>query len=105
MDINDDAFNPAQVNITPGTTVRFFNNGTEAHTATADNDLFDTEELQPGESLEVYFEGSGSVTYHCKLHPDMKGSIVVGAAEEAPNSEPSSEEDKPATESANPSKA
>ena len=28
--------------------------------------------------MPVYFEGSGSVTYHDALHPDMKGSIVVG---------------------------
>jgi len=54
------------------------NTDTEAHTATADNKLFDTGVLKPGEAFEVYFEGSGTVTYHCELHPDMKGSIVVG---------------------------
>jgi plastocyanin len=101
VDISDRAFNPAQLNITPGTTVRFVNSDTEAHTATADNDLFDTGELEPGESLEIYFEGTGSVTYHCELHPDMKGSIVVG---EAPNSEPSSEADEQDTEAAKPSR-
>ena len=78
MDINDLAFNPSQVNIAPGTTVRFVNNGNAAHTATADNALFDTGELERGESLPVYFEGAGSVTYHDALHPEMKGSIVVG---------------------------
>lgn len=59
VDINDQAFNPAQLNITPGTTVRFVNNGTVPHTATADNAVFDTGELQPGESLEVYLGGQG----------------------------------------------
>lgn len=112
VNIYNHAFDPAQLNVASGTTVRFVNKDTEPHTATADNDLFDTGELEPGGSFKVYFEGSGTVTYHCKLHPDMKGSIVVGeggggedptaekrTAEEAPN-EPSSEVDKPATEEA-----
>ena len=112
VNIYNHAFAPAQLNVASGTTLRFVNKDTEPHTATADNDLFDTGELEPGGSFKVYFEGSGTVTYHCELHPDMKGSIVVGeggggedptaekrTAEEAPN-EPSSEVDKPATEEA-----
>ena len=112
VNIYNHAFDPAQLNVASGTTVRFVNKDTEPHTATADNDLFDTGELEPGGSFKVYFEGSGMVTYHCKLHPDMKGSIVVGeggggedptaekrTAEEAPDG-PSSEVDKPATEEA-----
>jgi plastocyanin len=117
VDINYDAFNPAQLSIAPGTAVKFENKDTEAHTATADNDVFDTNRLEPGESMEVYFEGAGTVTYHDDLHPDMKGSIVVGegageedaaqqkgTAEEAQNTEPISEADQPATEAAPPLK-
>jgi plastocyanin len=116
VDINDLAFDPPQLDIAPGTRVMFVNNGTEAHTATADNELFDTGVLEPGESTWVLFRGSGTVTYHCELHPDMKGSIVVGegvggedttppkqAAEEAPN-EPSSDAAQPTTETAQPAK-
>ena len=77
VDIDDHAFDPAQRNIAPGTRVMFINNDTEPHTATADNGLFDTGELEPGDSSWVSFEGAGTVTYHCDLHPDMKGSIVV----------------------------
>ena len=79
VDISNHAFNPAQLNVAPGTTVTFVNNDTEPHTATADNGLFDTGVLQPGSSFEVFLDGSGTVTYHCELHPDMQGSIVVGA--------------------------
>src|SRR5215207_6711060 len=115
VNIYNHAFDPAQLNVASGTTVRFVNKDTEAHTATADNNLFDTGVLESGESFKVYFEGSGSVTYHDELHPDMKGSIVVGeggggedttpqkqASEVAPNNEPSSEADPPATESDKP---
>jgi plastocyanin len=108
VNIYNHAFDPAQLNVASGTTVRFINRDTEPHTATADNNLFDTGVLEPGGSYKVYFEGSGTVTYHCELHPDMKGSLVVGesggvvdtsaapkqTAEEAPN-EPSSEAVQP----------
>ena len=83
VDIHDHAFDPAQLNVGPGTTVTFVNNDIEPHTATADNGLFDTGVLEPGYSFDVFFEGSGAVTYHCALHPDMQGSIVVGQAGEA----------------------
>ena len=86
MDISDHAFNPAQLNVAPGTTVTFVNNDTEPHTATADNGLFDTGVLEPGSSFEVLLDGSGTVTYHCELHPDMQGSIVVGEAGQAGDS-------------------
>ena len=87
VDIRDRAFNPDQLNIAPGTRVMFINDDTEPHSATADNDLFDTGELAPGESSWVLFEGAGTVTYHCELHPDMKGSIVIGEAGQAGGAE------------------
>jgi plastocyanin len=83
VDIHDHAFDPAQLNVAPGTTVTFVNNDIEPHTATADNGLFDTGVLEPGYSFDVFFDGVGTVTYHCELHPDMQGSIVVGQAGEA----------------------
>src|ERR671915_1744312 len=83
VDIRDHAFNPAQLNVAPGTTVTFVNNDTEPHTATADNGVFDTGVLEPGQSLDVFLDGSGTVTYHCELHPEMQGSIVVGEAGQA----------------------
>src|SRR5215203_3885005 len=117
VDINYDVFNPDQLSIAPGTAVKFENKDTVAHTATADNEVFDTNKLEPGESMEVYFEGAGTVPYHDDLHPEMQGSIVVGegvggedtasqkgTGEEAPNTEPSSEADQPAAEAAPPLK-
>lgn len=88
VDIRDHAFSPAQLNVAPGTTVTFVNNDTESHTATADNGLFDTGVLEPGYSFDVFLEGSGTVTYHCELHPNMQGSIVVGQAGGAEGTNP-----------------
>ena len=77
VEIRNNAFNPAQLNVAPGTTVTFVNNDNVPHTATSDNKLFDLE-IPPGSSYPVVLEGEGTVPYHCELHPDMKGTIVVG---------------------------
>jgi hypothetical protein len=53
------------------------NNDNVPHTATSDNKLFDLE-IPPGSSYPVVLEGEGTVPYHCELHPEMKGTIVVG---------------------------
>ena len=98
VDIHDHAFNPAQLNIAPGTTVTIVNNDTEPYTATADNGLFDTGVLEPGYSFDVYFDGSGTVTYHCELHPDMQGSIVVEQASEAGGAEGTTTTENPTSD-------
>jgi Cupredoxin-like domain len=77
VEILNNAFNPAQLNVAPGTTVTFVNNDNVPHTATSDTKLFDLE-IPPGSSYPVVLEGEGTVPYHCELHPEMKGSIVVG---------------------------
>src|SRR5215208_5846312 len=77
VEIGNNAFNPAQLNVAPGTTVTFVNNDNVPHTATSDNKLFDLE-IPPGVSYPVVLEGEGTVPYHCELHPEMKGTIVVG---------------------------
>src|ERR671921_691289 len=78
VEMRNNAFNLPQVNVAPGTTVTFVNNDNVPHTVTADNGLFDSGELAPGESFPVVLDGAGTVTYHCELHPEMQGSIVVG---------------------------
>src|SRR5829696_9764263 len=83
VEIRNNAFNPPQLNVAPGTTVTFVNRDTVPHTATADNKLFDSGELAPGASYPVVLDGAGTVTYHCKLHPEMKGSILVGEGGQA----------------------
>jgi plastocyanin len=78
VEILNNAFNPDQLNVAPSTTVTWVNRDSVAHTVTADNGLFDSGQLAPGASYPVVLEGAGTVTYHCELHPEMRGSIVVG---------------------------
>jgi hypothetical protein len=49
--------------------------GQNPHSVVADNGMFDSGLLYPGESYQVTFEGSGTVTYHCS--PEMSGSVTV----------------------------
>jgi plastocyanin len=78
VSIGDNFFEPADAAIEPGDTVTWTNNGTMPHTVTAENGLFDSGVLDPGESYTVDFDGQGRVTYYCTIHPEMRGSLTVG---------------------------
>ena len=73
--IRDNYFDPADITVAPGTTVEWVNEGQNPHNVTADNGLFASGLLYPGESYWVTFDGSGTVTYHCS--PQMSGSVTV----------------------------
>ena len=77
--IRDDYFDLADVAVEPGSTITWINKGNEPHTVTADDGLFDSGVLYPGDSYTVWFGGAGTVPYHCEIHPGMKGSVVVGS--------------------------
>jgi plastocyanin len=70
------AFHPGTTRIKRGGRVTFTNTANTAHTATHAG-VFDTKRIQPGESETVKFERRGTFAYHCKIHPFMKGKIVV----------------------------
>lgn len=78
VSIRDFSFEPAQLSVEPGTTVTWTNEGNEPHTVTADNGLFDSGVLYPGDSYSVQFDGMGTLSYYCTLHPSMTGGITVG---------------------------
>jgi plastocyanin len=77
VSIRDFFFDPAQITVKPGTMVRWINEGSHPHTVTSDDGQFDSEALMPGDSFMVRFSGSGTLTYHCKIHPSMMGSVTV----------------------------
>jgi plastocyanin len=82
--IEDKYFEPTDALVEPGTTLMWVNRGQEQHTATADDGQFDSGVLNPGDSFLTTVEGSGTLTYHCTLHPEMTGSITVATTEEVP---------------------
>lgn len=76
--IRDNYYDLADVAVEPGSTITWINEDSEPHTVTADNGLFDSGVLNPGESYTVWLDGAGTVAYHCTIHPSMTGSIAVG---------------------------
>lgn len=81
LDIAGNAFAPQSVTVHVGDSVTWTNSDARSHTATADDGSFNTGTIHNGEtSAAVTFNTAGTVTYHCSIHPDMHGTIVVAAA-------------------------
>jgi plastocyanin len=78
VDIRDNFFDPPNAAVEPGSTITWTNRGAVPHTVTADDGSFDSGRLNPGDSYTVAFGGQGTVTYHCEIHPEMRGSVTVG---------------------------
>lgn len=70
-------FEPAAITVKTGATVSFQNTGTQPHTATADDNSFDTGAVSVGEMKPVTFSKAGTFTFHCSFHPWMKGTVTV----------------------------
>ncbi len=77
VEIKNFAFSPSTLTVKKGDTVTWTNNDSAAHTVTADDGSFDTGNISLGGSQTVTFTKSGTFTYHCSIHPMMKGTIVV----------------------------
>lgn len=71
------AFAPEAITVATGTTVTFTNSDDAPHTATADDDSFDTGDLNKGDAGMVTFDTPGTIPYICTIHPFMQGEIVV----------------------------
>ena len=80
VSIGDNFFDPPDAAIDPGSTITWTNNGAVPHTVTADDGSFDSGVLNPGDSYTVAFDGQGTVTYYCAIHPEMRGSVTVGGS-------------------------
>ena len=76
--IKNFSFKPANITIKRGTKLRWINNDSAAHTATANNKRsFDSGRLGKGQSYTHTFKSVGKKPYHCEIHPHMKGRITV----------------------------
>jgi plastocyanin len=75
--IDNFAFSPASLNVKLGQQVTWTNKQQGVtHTVTADGGAFD-HPMPSGATFSFTFTDAGSVTYHCKIHPSMRGAIVA----------------------------
>lgn len=73
----DDQFNSPQVHVAQNTTVHWVNNGSNAHTVTANDGAFDSGTTTKGGRFDHTFATKGTFQYHCNFHQGMTGTVVV----------------------------
>lgn len=73
--VEDLAFVPAEVEVKVGETIEWTNNDRIAHTATVKNSW--EVMILPGKKATKVAEAGDNVDYYCRLHPNMRGRIVV----------------------------
>ncbi|MFA5745466.1 MAG: cupredoxin family copper-binding protein [archaeon] len=77
IQISNLAFKPQAITVYAGTTVVWKNMDNVSHTVTFDNGGFDSGEITLGNSKSYTFTSSGKFAYHCTMHSNMNGTIVV----------------------------
>jgi plastocyanin len=70
-------YSPASITVARGSAITWVNNDTVTHTVTADAGAFSSGNLAPGQKFTETFVAKGTFTYHCKLHPNMHGVVIV----------------------------
>ncbi len=78
ISISGMSFTPTATNVKVGSTVTWTNRDPIAHTVTSNNGAFTSSgNIAPGTTYSVTFATAGSFSYHCSIHPTMKGTINV----------------------------
>ena len=77
VEIVEFAYEPVDVKVRAGGTVEWTNSDTAPHTATADDDSFDTGSLDKGDAAKITFDEPGTFEYICTFHPFMNATVEV----------------------------
>jgi plastocyanin len=77
IEMGDDVFQPALLNVPAGTKVTWVNKGSKAHTVVSNDKLFDSGLVNVGGEFSHTFDAPGAYSYHCAPHAKMIGQIVV----------------------------
>lgn len=80
VSISNFAFSPGHITVKVGTKVTWTNNESIGHTITADvlsPDAPASQLVDKGKTYSFTFNKAGTYSYHCQIHPDMKGTVTV----------------------------
>lgn len=75
--IENYAFNAPTITVAAGSTVVWKNLDDDPHTVTALDGSFDSHGLAQGDTFSYRFTKPGKYNYYCKVHPMMRGTIIV----------------------------
>ncbi|GLQ25637.1 cupredoxin domain-containing protein [Sulfitobacter pacificus] len=70
-------FVPEHLEIKVGDIVEWVNEDNAPHTATEDNVVWDTGNLEKSEWAQIEFKEAATYNYICAYHPHMKGTLTV----------------------------
>lgn len=80
VDISNFAYSPKELTVKVGTTVKWTNKDSVAHTVTksaGESDGPDSPSLGQGDSYEFKYTKAGTYEYFCTPHPQMTATVTV----------------------------
>jgi len=77
--IQNMAFTPATITVTVGTTLKWTNKDGIAHTVTSDtgSTTLNSGNINSQGVFSFMFMVAGTYNYHCTIHPNMTGKVIV----------------------------
>ena len=76
--ISNFKFSPGTLRVQHGARIKVSNDDSAPHTVTADDGhSFDSGTVDTGASTTIRAPAAGTYSYHCTIHPFMKGKLVV----------------------------
>lgn len=77
--IQNNLFSPTTIELPINSTVTWDNLDNTEHQIISDGNLpaLESGVLQPNETFVFTFSQSGVYSYHCNIHPEMKGTITI----------------------------
>jgi plastocyanin len=75
--IDNYSFAPAEITLTPGTTVSWVNHYDVPHTVKSNDGTFKSKALDTDDKFTMTFDKPGVYEYFCSIHPRMTAKIVV----------------------------
>jgi plastocyanin len=77
VEIKGFKFGPADIQAATGQIIAFSNADSASHTATLDDGSCSTGTISSGKADGLVFSAAGTYPFHCKIHPNMKGTITI----------------------------
>jgi len=71
------AYSPNPITVQAGATITWVNNDLISHTSTSNGGIWSSDTIPPGGSFARTFQSAGTFQYHCAIHPNMVGTVVV----------------------------
>jgi plastocyanin len=71
------SFTPGELTINNGGTAIWQQNDAVPHQIISNSGLFESNVLNKGDQYSFKFDQAGEYGYYCKIHPSMRGKIIV----------------------------